>query len=319
MPKGQDFVGLLATWKRCLKVLPGRMGRGWVVDWRLCNGRIQKGGLCRGICAQRGSGGLFPSQLSFEKKNETRQCGEGREFLPILPGSEATLRCTCYPGMPRTDLKSYRRDFICGIIPQLLLENLCMCVFFFFPLAMFCSLYNSPSSTVLTWNLFFLDTRLLILGLGGWWGWVGGFSQALSHVSQQSGWSTVAERMDMAPTPISYHLRNSRQSCQTSHRGRTQITTTSSSLLVLTLTVSLFVGMNVNSEVGTDLDLSPWSSSLQPGDLGWVSCPMYGGDSPSLWELEEKMKPQRSVYKKPLCTRYAQHMLAAFLPFFCVW
>lgn len=121
------------------------------------------------------------------------------------------------------------------------------------------------------------------------------------------------------PHPYVMSLKKLKQSCQTSHRGRTQITTTSSSLLVLILTVSLFVGMNVNSEVGTDLDLSPWSSSLQPGDLGWVSCPMYGGDSPSLWELEEKMKPQRSVYKKPLCTRFAQHMLAAFLPFFCVW
>ena len=195
----------------------------------------------------------------------------------------------------------------------------CVCVCVCVSLAMFCSLYSSPSSTVLTRNLSFLDTLLLILGLGWWWGWVEGFSQASSCVSQQSGWSTMAERMDMAPTPISYHLRDSRQSGQTSHRGRAQITTASSSLLVLTLTVSLFVGMNVNSEVGTDLDFSPWLSSLQPGDLGWVSCPMYGRDSPSLWELEEKLKPKKSVYDKPSCTRCAKHMLAAFLPFFCVW
>ena len=112
----------------------------------------------------------------------------GGERIPTYtPSAEATLWCTCYPGMPWTDPKSYRHDFICGIIPQLLLENLCVCVCVCVSLAMFCSLYISPSSTVLTRNLSFLDTLLLILGLGWWWGWVEGFSQASSCVSQQSG------------------------------------------------------------------------------------------------------------------------------------
>ena len=56
----------------------------------------------------------------------------GGERIPTYPPSaEATLWCTCYPGMPQTDPESYRRDFICGIIPQLLSESLCVCVFFF--------------------------------------------------------------------------------------------------------------------------------------------------------------------------------------------
>ena len=36
-------------------------------------------------------------------------------------------------------------------------------------------------------------------------------------------------------------------------------------------------------------------------------------------KADELFYTKKSVYDKPSCTRCAKHMLAAFLPFFCVW